>query len=172
MGVGWVRTIRMEGDSSAEMRSMMLVMHPCPPLPIVGAIVNGQAEHGDSHDSLAFCIDVVARRADEKENGLRKEAQTAWIAAYLHALRGATDVYDVMCDFTRLYIQSYFPRASMDIRFARIEDIHPKMQRSVCEWLAARQIVDLGKEDARAEDHYHKIPAQLYAECASLISGI
>ena len=164
----------MEGDSSAEMRSMMMVMHPCPPLPIVGAVINGRPHHADSHDSLAFCIDIVARRGDERENRSREEAQTAWVGAYVQTLRALgprQNVYDVMCDFTRLYIQSYFPRANMDIRFAPIEDIHPRMQQRVCEWLAARQIVDLDKEDARAEDHYHKTPTQLYAECASLISG-
>lgn len=154
----------------------MMVMHPCPPLPIVGAIIDGEAEHADSHDSLAYCIDVAGRRGDAKDNATREEAQRAWVGEYMKTLRLANTgisyhVYDVMCDFTRLYIQSYFPRANLDVRFAPMESIHPRMQRRVCEWLAAREIVDLNSESARAEDHYHKSLAQLYTECASLILG-
>ena len=152
---------------------MMMVMHPCPPLPIVGAIIGGEAEHMSSHDSIAYCIDIAARRGDQRDNAAREEAQGAWVGQYVRTLRGCAPerVYDVMCDFTRLYIQTYFPRVRLDVRFARIEDMHPSMQQRVCEWLAARQMVDLDKADARAEDHAHKTPAQLYAECASLISG-
>ena len=174
----------MEGDSSAEIRSMMMVMHPCPPLPICGGEIDGEIDgepqQTSSHDALSFCVDLSARRNDVAWNNERAVIHQAWIDMYMRRLMehhtaglafpGHEEVtYAIMSDFTRIYIQSYFPRSNMDIRFAPLDSATNPMRALVCQWLAARQIVDEERADAREEDHAHKSTSQLYAECALII---
>jgi hypothetical protein len=160
---------------------MMLVMFPCPPLPIVGAMIENEPTQMSSHDSLAFCADVTARRADRAGNEQRAHMQFTLTSQYMDAMlkcinsektntSAVVNMYWIMCDFTRRYTQLYFPEAQMDIRFAGMDSVSTNVKRRACEWLAARQYVDGEMEGARAGDHIAKDMEQIYWECALLIS--
>ena len=154
---------------------MLLVLFPCPPLPVLGKQLDGDDAVANSHDILARLVDEVARRGDEKANKTRmkkQEALSLWYTTSLAGVRTVSAVWTVMTTFTRGYCDLYFPDATRDMRFLPYDCTPDAILERVREWVAARHIL-AGNPDAKASDHSHKDASVLYgdARIAALIQA-
>lgn len=156
-------------DTSAEIRAMLLVAFPCPPLPLVSQRVEGEEKVSSSHDALSFCIDATARINDPKRNHQREALQEKLVANFHKQIELGFDLHATMTTFTRAYMQSYFPEKFMDARFLPFDYADNELLMRVREWLAAREIVS-GNEFASSKDHEWKDPHHLYRDCAKAAS--
>ena len=147
-------------DTSREMRAMAMVAFPCPPLPVSGAGQDGSPKVINSHDLLAFLMNTAALRRMEGEDQDRMQAQAALIDAFA---QGPLD-WEAMTSFSRSYMMLYCPSYLHQLRFLPGDAITPRLRAQVCQWLAARHI--LQGQPARAEEFRHLTPAQLYARCS------
>lgn len=131
---------------------MIMVLFPCPPLPMLASRLDGAPAVMSSHDLMAKLMDEAARRGDERGNERRKEVQEALTKAYTERLGLEADPWDCMCAFTRAYLDSYFPGAIRDVRIVPCDATPTHIEHRVREWVAAREILG-GKQQARALDH-------------------
>jgi hypothetical protein len=175
------------GDSSAEMRAIMMLMFPCPPVPVVASRVTSDWDYAQmsSHDSLAFCVDVMGRRLNWADNEARKRTQMrltdeflAWVKAWAWQMDPekkpttvSDDDYHTVCEFNHAYMSSYFPqKKNMDIRFNPIDEADARMLSRMREWLAAREVVQEKNENAQARDHAWKDARRLLADCLLIVN--
>lgn len=144
-------------DTSREIRSILMVLFPCPPLPMIGGRIDGSPAIFSSHDLLAKLIDEVAQRNDQRSNEKRKEMQESLTRAYLRFLeeKDEEEHWEVMCNFTRLYMNSYFPGAIRDVRIVEQGSTPLHIEQRVREWMAAREIV--GGNSEASSKHYEKL---------------
>ena len=206
----------MSDPTGAEMLSIFALLFPCPPLPVFGATLTVDGERMDpdrmwsqmsSHDALVASLSSAVKRNDETANCLRAGIQKRLTARYMDQLEaalrkideggrtkesineGGEAVYACMCDFTRRYIQSYFPLAKhqtpVDVRFAPLSLCGPVVHRRVCEYMAARAMLDndddnkddkkkekknkKNKEEKKAIDYAAMDLPALYLDCARVL---
>lgn len=107
-------------DSIREMRAMVLVALPFPPLPVeVGKVAgDGLVVEGvtvtTTHDLLAQCMNACALRDDVKVNKERRERQVGVLRGFLADLceRGVgldgSDLYDLYCQHSYRHLCTYF----------------------------------------------------------------
>jgi len=79
-------------DSLREMRTMILISLPYPPLPMVVGKVEGDTQTltGEdatttSHTLIARCLDAAVERSDAADNARRKKAQQE-VCVFIHWL--------------------------------------------------------------------------------------
>ena len=145
------------GDSVAEMRTMILLSLPFPPLPIrvektdsLELSARGEDRDTTSHTLIAKVLNDAAERNDQGANARRNKRQMEVFQRFLHALGGggfdadAKGLFTLYCDYTRLHIHTYFENAPPPpIFFGRCEDVargspvHLKM----CEYMAGQSIL-------------------------------
>ena len=145
------------GDSVAEMRTMILLSLPFPPLPIrvektdsLEISARGEDRDTTSHTLIAKVLNDAAERNDQGANARRNKRQMEVFQRFLHALGGggfdadAKGLFTLYCDYTRLHIHTYFENAPPPpVFFGRCEDVargspvHLKM----CEYMAGQSIL-------------------------------
>ena len=142
-------------DPNREIRTMILVMLPYPPLPVMAARV--EADSGvlqddavtTSHTFIARILDEALARNDFVTNSERKGRQTRVFQEFLHvmAVEGfACDMerlYLILCRFSLEHIGTFFPPGHpLDIRFQPFAYTTKgdKTHAKVAEYLAAQSI--------------------------------
>ena len=158
-------------DTSRETRAYIMILYPCPPLPMLTGREDGREVIGNTHDFLGKLIDEVARRGDHKANLRRKADQIQLTSEYIGSLRAAPDLkhtYEAMCRFTRGYLESYFPGAVRDVRVVPYDYAPDLVVEQVRSWLAGREIIG-GRHEATGSDHGHKGPDELYGFARELV---
>lgn len=126
----------MDDPSRAEMRTMILLTLPYPPLPVLGERVeqdDGRL-HGDaettSHALIARALDEAAARNRQTENDERRCRQIEVFRKFLHAMAvegfSCSDerLHQIYCTATLEHIATYFPPGHpLDIRFQPLASI-------------------------------------------------
>ena len=148
-------------DSSREIRSMILASFLCPPL----QMENDQ----NSHDIIAYLIDIAARRNVEKENKIRQDEQELLTLNYIDDVthcKTEEELFNCMTRFTRDYMLTYVPIVH-DMKFQRFDAIIPPIKKQLCSWIAAQHI--LNGENCDGKDFEHMTPVNLYFLASTLI---
>jgi hypothetical protein len=143
-------------DPNREIRTMVLLTLPYPPLPVLGTRVevdDGRL-HGDelttSHSFIARALDEALVRDSIPENKERKKRQLDVFQRFLHAM--ATEgfscspdrLYSIYCQFTFEHIATYFPvRHPIDIRFEPLSSITKgdKTHTKMAEYMASQSVL-------------------------------
>jgi len=170
-----------------EMRAIMALLLPCPPIPIMALNESlGQMVQSSSHDVYGICMDIAARRNDPADNRRREQDQTvcsdrlkAEMRAILADAAGASEqdfdalghrMYEAMCAFTTAYQLSYTHLGTRtSFAYPPLGWIDEGVRMRVREWLAGREILQGKNPAATAADHAWKSVARLYCECAVLV---
>ena len=138
---------------------MMLVAFGCPPLPIL--VRKGENEHrANSHDMLAFLVDVEMRRGNQKDNWMRKAKQFALQEDFL--TQDVSNLEQHLQRFTYDWMMTYSPYAR-DLQFLPLDCTTPVILQQVREWLSAQHIL-LG-EEAKPEMFESLNVHDLYRRC-------
>jgi hypothetical protein len=158
-------------DPFREMRTMILLSLPYPPLPVVASRVEPDECKTDqnivttTHTFIARCLDAAAARNDKEANTARRKRQTEVFQRYLHALasRGFFEqpqgLYELYCEFSRQQIQTYFPEGHpLDLSFMPLSSIcrgdpaHVKM----AEYMAGQSILFNDEPLVTREDYLQR----------------
>lgn len=116
-------------DSMSEIRAMVLLSQPCPPLPIMctkelgggSGMTDGEYHRGNSHDLLANMMNVRTVQSDDEHNKRRLEVQLRSHASLMAKMDAWADndnsgktvvppdetIYEFYCAYFREYLQSY-----------------------------------------------------------------
>lgn len=145
----------MNGDSNREIRTMILLTLPYPPLPVLATRVeldDGRL-HGDevttSHSFVAKGLDEALARKDKAYNRERKKRQQKVFQEFLHVMAGegfACDVerlYLIYCRFTLGHIATYFPVGHpLDIRFQPLSYVvrNDRSHAKMAEYMAGQSL--------------------------------
>ena len=136
----------MAEDPNREIRTMVLLTLPYPPLPVLAACIeldDGRL-HDDgvttSHTLIAKGLDDALARKDAKANDDRKARQMAVFRQFLHAMTtegffcDVERLYLLFCRYSLDHIATYFPPGHpLDIRFQPVhyatkgDKVHAKM---------------------------------------------
>jgi len=150
-------------DSTREIRAMIMASFPSPPIPL--------SDGGNSHDMIAYLIDVAARRQNPQEDMVRREKQESLCLDYCDDVGNCTDeteLFNCMTRFNREYMLTYCP-IMHEIRFLPFDAIKPPLKKLLCSWIAAQKI--LQGEDSRGEEFEHFSPLTLYFIAAETIKN-
>lgn len=150
-------------DSTRELRAMIMVSFPCPPLPMMSD-TDGSVQN--SHDFLAYLIDVAGRRGMHAEDSERCRKQEKLLVDFERVIGLCQDeasTWETMTCFTRDYMMTYHV-VTHAIRFLPFSAVNPKLKRAVCSWLASQYIL---KDDPYCQGCFfeHLEPWPLYREC-------
>ena len=144
-------------DSLREIRTMILLALPYPPLPVSVAHVvadecrvTGDAVVSTSHTLVGQCLNGAVARADEGRNRTRQARQRAALQRFLHSMATAGffgtphDVYGIYFGATLEHIASFFPEGHpLDLNFLPLDSVckgdgtHAKM----AEYLAGQSVL-------------------------------
>lgn len=149
----------MSEDPNRELRAMVLVSLPYPPLPVLAARVecddNRLQEDAStcltSHTLIARGLDEAMARNRPEENDERKQRQLDVFRRFLHAMatdgfhmRDPEPLYQLYCRFTLEHVAAYLPPGHpVDIRFQPLASItrgdpfHAKM----AEYMASQSLL-------------------------------
>ena len=148
----------MSTDSVREVRTMVLLSLPYPPMPIRVSTVDplelsaeGEECLTTSHTLIARCLNDAAARGDRERNAHRKQAQMLVFQEFLHALatRGfdmeAPALFGLYRDFTKRHIETYFQDGERvpPVEFGTIDDAAKgsKTHGKMCEYMAAQSVL-------------------------------
>ena len=144
-------------DSNQEIRTLILVSTPFPPIPIIVQQyedrVIGDDVVRDSHTVFSMLLEVAVKRDDAAANNVRRERQEGLFDAFFEAFDGGGDTapvekyYDLVCDFTRRWIHAYMDPMPFDARFMPMD--------SVCVGDAVHRVAAL---HAYVQDQYLRLP--------------
>ena len=148
-------TEKMDEPSRAEIRAMVLLTLPFPPLPISATRVEQDDErlHDDaettSHTLIARGLDEAMARGRREENRARRARQIDVFRRFLHAMASegfsCSDerLHEIYCTASLGHISTYFPPGHpIDIRFMPLSSIckgdsaHSKM----AEYMASQSV--------------------------------
>ena len=146
-------------DSLRELRSLHMVLFPCPPIPIL-CTRGDTLVKTNSHDLLAMLVNVAIQRNKESENTIRAEKQAALTDTFFDGKYENIELK--MQTFTRDWLLTYSDGVR-DLRFLPLDDTTPKIREQAQAWLAAQLI--LGGEESKAEDFKHTPISEWYRKC-------
>ena len=142
-------------DPNREIRTMVLLTLPYPPLPVLASSIeldDGRL-HEDklttSHAFIARALDEALVRDNVSENKARKSKQLDVFQRFLHSM--ATEgfdctperLYQIYCQFTLEHIATYFPVGHpVDIRFEPLSNITrgDKAHSKMAEYMASQSV--------------------------------
>ena len=155
------------GDPIMELRTMILLSLPFPPIPIQASRIESDETRFvcdavvTSHDIIAQCLNMAALRSDQVANTRRREKQHRDMLSFMQTISKEgynpepEELYALYQHHTRSYIESFFlGRNEPEIRFkpldyvANGDNTHMKM----CEHLAAQTI--LYEDDVERTSEY------------------
>jgi len=140
-------------DPLREMRTMILLSLPFPPIPVQAAKTDQGVIQSDdavisTHDILAICLNSAAARGDQVKNYERRVKQREVLQHFLHALatKGFTcpdeELYHLYCEYSLLHITTYFLEAERppEIRFMPLSYISKAdpIHRQMCQYMAGQ----------------------------------
>lgn len=167
----------MAEDPLREIRTMILLSLPYPPLPIRVDRVEADANlistddaTTTTHSLLAICLNAAVSRNEPKENAERKPKSEAVFQKLLHdmATRGfdASDaeLYTIYCRNSLAHIATYFPNTPPpQVEFRPLHYIttgdatHTKM----CEYMAGQSVLFEDSPVKTTQDFAHKSYSEL-----------
>lgn len=127
---------KMSEDPNRELRAMILVSTPYPPLPVL--VVRFELDDHrlldeqmvSSHTLLAKAFDEAILRNRPEENASRKTRQLEVLQRFLHVMGtegffcGPEKLYQIYCRFTMDHLATYFPPGHpLDLRFQPLSSI-------------------------------------------------
>lgn len=148
----------MSVDSLREVRTMVLLSLPYPPMPVrvfatdpLELSLQGEECETTSHTLLARCLNAAAERADGERNIRRKKRQTEVFQQFLLALAtkgfdmDARELFTLYCDFTQRHIDTYFEEGEHNPRivFDWIDNVSKgsRTHAKMCEYMAAQSVL-------------------------------
>jgi hypothetical protein len=166
-----------EEDSDREIRAMVLLTLPYPPLPLLAARIekdDGRL-HEDgvttSHTLLAKALADCAWRNDAAENRQRMARQQRVLREFLHAMAtegfATTDpdqLYRMYCAFTIEHLATYLPPGHpMDVRFQPLSYITrgDRTHLKFAEYMAAQSLFFEDPVPVTREQYLQREPKQL-----------
>lgn len=169
----------MADDSNREIRTMVLLSLPYPPLPVMAARVeqdDGRLHDDEvttSHTFIAFGLQDAMARNDPTINKIRMERQKQVFRGFLQAMAedgfraDVEQLYQIYCRFSLEHIATYFPPGHpIDIRFQPVSYVcsKDKCHQKMAEYMAGQSLLF---EDSPAipREEYLKLdfPTQLLA---------
>lgn len=164
-------------DSMREMRTMVLLSLPYPPLPVLAACLDqddGRLQDDGvttSHTFIAKGLNESMARADHAANRERMERQRLVFQQFLHAM--ATEgftcdserLYLIYCRFTLEHIATYFPVGHpLDIRFQPLSYIckGDKTHLKLAEYLAGQSILYEDRPHVERSQYLHFEPEEMF----------
>jgi len=162
----------MSSDSLREIRTMVLLSLPYPPLPVYVRATDplelsreGELTETTTHTLLARCLDAEVDRNDSARNQRRRQRQTEVFRRFLHdmAERGfdmePPALYELYCEHSKQHLLSFFEDGElrMDVTFARLEDTPKgsKTHAKICEYMAAQSVL-FNDTPPKTRAHYER----------------
>ena len=141
-----------QDDPFMLLRSMMLTDFRCPPLPMVGQLVeDGSGTVINSHDLMATFVAQAFRHSDETKNNVRRQIQEALRDRYMRELaedQGPFErTYSIMARHTREYLATYLlgtPFSVHDLHVLPPDQITPRIAKEIDHYGRALQIMAAG----------------------------
>lgn len=165
-------------DPNGEMRTMVLLSLPYPPLPVlVSTTEDGRLSGEDvttSHTFIARGLDEAMARKDQRENSERKARQLDVLRRFLHAMASEgffcnpERLYHIYCQFTLEHIRTYFPPGHpVDIRFEPLASItrKDKAHAKMAEYLASQSVYHEDPVPIRREQYMQRDFYELLLAC-------
>jgi len=166
----------MSEDPNRELRAMLLVATPYPPLPVLAVRFEADdhrlqdEQMVTSHTLLAKAFDEAILRNRPEENGQRKARQVQVLQRFLHAMAtegmhfGPEKLYQLYCRFTLEHLATYFPPGHpLDLRFQPLSSIckgdpcHAKM----AEYMASQSVFYEDETPIRRHQYIQQEYAQM-----------
>jgi len=151
-------------DTNRELRAATMAAFPCPPLPLV----HGERPSANSHDFLAYQMDVAARFEPKARHDARKPLQQALLLEYVPKLAAAASpeaAFREFCDFTRCYMMLYDER----MHAARFDmDQADRVKEQIASWLAAQHILK-GRDSFTRMNFMHCEVRDLFRQCRDVL---
>jgi len=162
----------MQADSLREIRAMVLLSLPYPPLPVYVRATDplelsreGELVETTTHTLIARCLDAEVERNDPARNQRRRKRQTDVFRRFLHdmAERGfdmePQQLYELYCEHSKQHLLSFFEDGElrMDVTFARLEDVQKggKTHIKICEFMAAQSVL-FNDKPPKPRSHYER----------------
>ena len=155
-------------DDLREMRTMVVMSLPYPPLPVrvesrdpLELSAPGEDRTTTTHTLISRCLNEAVERNDAAANGRREKAQMFVFQKFMHALGcGGFDMkpralFELYCRYAREHIETYFEGPKPPIEFAELDSIKigDGVHRKMCEWMAAQSIL-FQEKPARDRKYY------------------
>ena len=157
-------------DSAREIRTMVLLSLPYPPLPVfvrstdpLELSAQGERAETTSHTLLARCLNAAAELGDTGRNARRKQRQSEVFQHFLFAMADkgfamdAPALFDLYCEYTRKHLETYFEgeTINVNVEFGTIHDAPKggKTHAKMCEYMAAQSVL-LEESPPRDRAHY------------------
>lgn len=168
----------MSEDPNREIRAMVLLSLPYPPLPVLAATTEDGRLSGEqvttSHSFVARGLDEALARKDQKENSERKARQLDVFRRFLHTM--ATEgffclpdrLYHIYCAYTVEHIATYFPLGHpVDIRFEPLASITrgDKAHAKMAEYMAAASVMYEDKDPIPRSEYMQQSYADMLLAC-------
>lgn len=167
-------------DSLREIRTMILLSLPYPPLPVSVAHVEadecrlvGEETVTTTHTLIGQCLNGAVLRADEAANAVRKAGQRRALQRFLHHMATAgffgtaQDVFTIYCQATMEHVASFFPEGHpLDVRFQPMDSVcrGDGTHRKMAEYLAGQSLLFQDDPPVRREQYMlMSYPEQLLA---------
>ena len=157
-------------DDLREMRTMVVMSLPYPPLPVrvesrdpLELSAPGEDRTTTTHTLISRCLNEAVERNDAAANGRREKAQMFVFQKFMHALgcggfdMKARALFELYCRSAREHIETYFEGPKPPIEFAELDSIKigDGVHRKMCEWMAAQSIL-FQEKPARDRKYYEK----------------
>jgi hypothetical protein len=166
--------------STAEIRSMILLSLPYPPLPVMAARI--EADDGriinTSDDAVTTTHNLIAKgmtecmtRDDARANAERRQRQTRVLQTFLYAM--ATEgfattnpdrLYEIYCRFSIDHITTYLPRGHpVDFRIPPLSYLikGDRLHTRLAEYMAAQSVLFEDQPRVSREEYLREEPADL-----------
>lgn len=175
------------GDVNAEIRAMVLLTLPYPPLPILATRVEEDSSRLKedtlitSHTLIARGLNEAVIRNDQRDNKERKTRQLQNFRTFLHAM--ATEgffcsperLYLIYCRFTLEHIATYFPPGHpVDVRFEPLCNIvrGDKAHAKLAEYMASQSIYFQDETPVPREQYLKQEYHELLSTCCSRLGHL
>lgn len=177
----------LDEPTRAEIRTMVLVTLPFPPLPVLAARVeqdDARLEDDDvttSHTFIARGLDEAMARERASENRARRARQIDVFRRFLHAMAvegfSCSDerLYQIYCGTTLEHIATYFPPGHpLDIRFQPLSSIckGDKVHAKMAEFMASQSVYYEDEVRIRRDQYMQQDYAQMLRACRDRLGHV
>lgn len=122
---------KMDFDNNADIRALILISQPFPPLPILALRDNSEDYlYMNSHDLQAHLLNISCTNNSQSMHSYRQEKQADIYNMFMHDIKStrpdANLLYDIYCKHTRSLLSLYIYNTQeqiADIRFQPLNDI-------------------------------------------------
>jgi hypothetical protein len=170
----------MDDPGRAEIRAMVLLSLPYPPLPILVAGVeqdDGRLQDDElttTHALIARALEESMARNRTSENDDRRARQVDVLQRFLHTMAtdgffcGEERLYQIYCFFSLEHIATYFPVGHLvDIRFQPLSSVTKgdKVHSKMAEYMASQSVVFEDPVRVRRDQYVKQDYAEMLRAC-------